>query len=376
MNFFLTTDISIDLRSALTLPAHMKQLGFKNPGLIYDANLEASLYFHDVLGAIKEAYPGCAIYTNSFPGEPTYRHLEDVAGYFREPAPDGFVVIGGGSTMDLAKGVALLQTNAVSALSLKGFPADINDPLPLITVPSILGSGAEVSYNAVFIDEDEGRKLGINSRKNFPKKCVVDPLLSMSAPRQSVIATAMDSMVHCVDSFGSPKHTPLSRIFSIEGFLRIFYALQQDQLDRAESRIDLAVGSICGTVALMNSGDGPSNGFAYYLGVKHKVPHGLAGAVFLKEVMAYNISHGYEKYAVLNPMRETLSARACSEQLLEQMDALYRQLDVPRLSSFGITQGTAADFAHQASQALQGSFAGNPVEFNEESALKVVSKLI
>ncbi len=376
MNFFLSTDIVIDLRSALSLPSVMKQLCITRPGLIYDANLEANLYFHDVLAAIKEAYADCVIYTNSFPGEPTYRHLEDVAAYFREPAPDGFVVIGGGSTMDLAKGVALLQTNAVSALSLKGFPSDVNDPLPLITVPSLLGSGAEVSYNAVFIDEDEGRKLGINSRQNFPKKCVVDPLLSMSAPRKSVIATAMDSMVHCIDSFGSPKQTPLSRVFSIEGFQRIFYALQQDQLDRAESRIDLAIGSICGTVALMNSGDGPSNGFAYYLGVKHKVPHGLAGAVFLKEVMAYNISHGYEKYAVLNPMRETLSARACSEQLMEQMDALYRQLDIPALSSFGFTRENARDFAHQASQALQGSFAGNPVAFDQESALTVINRLM
>jgi len=242
-------------------------------------------------------------------------------------------------------------------------------------VPSLLGSGAEVSFNAVFIDEAEGRKLGINSRRNFPRKTVVDPRLSMTAPMESVIATAMDSLVHCIDSFGSVKHTPLSRIFSIEGFQRTFYALRQGQLDRAESRLDLAIGSICGTVALMNSGDGPTNGFAYYLGVKHKVPHGLAGAIFLKEVMRYNFDRGYEKYALLNPMRSSPSAREATQELLAEMDDLYRQLQIPNLSPYGYGKSNAPEFARNASLALKGSFAGNPVEFNEDSARHVIYNL-
>jgi alcohol dehydrogenase len=278
--------------------------------------------------------------------------------------------------MDLGKGVALLLSNNVPALSLKGFPKDVNDPVPLVTVPSILGSGAEVSFNAVFIDEAEGRKLGINSRKNFPKKSVIDPNLSMTAPRESVIASAMDSLVHCVDSFGSLKHTALSRIFSIEGFQRTFSALQQDQLDRAESRLDLAIGSVCGIVALMNSGDGPTNGFAYYLGVKHKVPHGLAGSIFLKEVMRYNHDQGYEKYALLNPMRSSPSASEATEELLGEMDDLYRQLEIPNLVPYGYNGENKAEFARNASESLKGSFSGNPVEFTEESANIVIDQLI
>ena len=114
------------------------------------------------------------------------------------------IAIGGGSTMDLGKGIALLLNNDVPALSLKGFPKNINDPLPLITIPTIFGSGSEVSYNAVFIDEIEGRKLGINTRKNFPNSTLIDPLLTMSAPKKAIISSAMDTLVHCVDSFGDP----------------------------------------------------------------------------------------------------------------------------------------------------------------------------
>ncbi|NTW69458.1 MAG: iron-containing alcohol dehydrogenase [Chlorobiaceae bacterium] len=375
MNFFLSTDLVIGVNEALNLNEHLAHLAVQKPGIIYDANLAGNLYFQDVLKNITTGYKNSVLYCNEFGGEPTYAHLENVAEFFRGNVPDGIIAIGGGSTLDLGKGVALLLTNQVPALSLKGFPKGVNDPLPLVTVPSLLGSGAEVSFNAVFIDEAEGRKLGINSRKNFPKKAVIDPNLSMTAPMESVIASAMDSLVHCVDSFGSVKHTALSRIFSVEGFQRTFYALQQGQLDRAESRLDLAIGSVCGTVALMNSGDGPTNGFAYYLGVKHKVPHGLAGAIFLKEVMRYNHNHGYEKYALLNPMRSSPSPAEATSELLDEMDALYRQLQIPTLSRYGYGRDNAAEFAHNASEALKGSFSGNPVEFTEESARSVVFQL-
>jgi len=375
MNFFLSTDLVIGVNEALKLNEHIAQLAVKKPGIIYDANVTGNLYFQDVLKNLTSVYSNSVVYCNEFGGEPTYTHLENVAEFFRSNSPDAIVAIGGGSTLDLGKGVALLMTNNVPALSLKGFPAGVNDPLPLVTVPTLLGSGAEVSFNAVFIDEAEGRKLGINSKKNCPKKAVIDPQLSMTAPLESVIASAMDSLVHCVDSFGSIKHTELSRIFSVEGFQRTFYALQQNQLDRAESRLDLAIGSVCGTVALMNSGDGPTNGFAYYLGVKHRVPHGLAGAIFLKEVMRYNHLQGYEKYALLNPMRSSPSPREATEELLEEMDDLYRLLKIPTLVPYGYGKGNAVEFAHNASEALKGSFSGNPVEFTEESARAVVFQL-
>ncbi len=178
MNFFLSTDLVIGVNEALNLHQHVAQLGVKKPGIIYDTNVAGSLYFQDVLKNLTSGYVNSVVYCNEFGGEPTYAHLENVAEFFRSNPPDAIVAIGGGSTLDLGKGVALLMTNNVPALSLKGFPTGVNDPLPLVTVPSLLGSGAEVSFNAVFIDEAEGRKLGINSKKNFPKK----QLSTLSSP--------------------------------------------------------------------------------------------------------------------------------------------------------------------------------------------------
>ena len=127
--------------------------------------------------------------------------------------------------MDAGKGIALLSTNKTNPKKLKGFPTGLNNPLKHITIPSVIGSGAEASYNAVFVDEAEGKKLGINSINNFPSLVLVDPELSMSAPTSSVISSALDSLVHCVDSFGSKKSSSLSRMFSIEGFRNAWKSL-------------------------------------------------------------------------------------------------------------------------------------------------------
>ena len=169
--------------------------------------------------------------------------------------------------MDLGKGVAFLIENDGDALKYKGFPKKVNDPVPLVTCPSLFGSGADVSYNAVFIDENEGRKLGINSTKNFPNLTIIDVELTMGAPESAIISSAMDTLVHCIDSFGSIKHTKMSRMYSIEGFKNTFNVLLNGEHMNVDFREKLALGSICGITALMNSGDGPTNDSPTILGL-------------------------------------------------------------------------------------------------------------
>ena len=274
--------------------------------------------------------------------------------------------------MDLGKGLALLLTNDLPALSLKGFPKNTNEPLPLITIPSILGSGSEVSYNAVFIDEAENRKLGINSKNNFPKKTIIDPVLTMSAPKNAVVSSAMDSLVHCVDSFGSKKSTPLSLIYSIKGFHSTLQFFVNDNFDDANSRLSLAYGSICGIIALMNSGDGPTNGFAYYLGVNKRIAHGLAGAIFLLDVMKYNIQNGFYEYHQLNPESNFISQKEKCRNLIKKLEKIYNNHKIPSLNDFGYSKNDIKDLAEKCSSSLSGSFAGNPINFDKTSAYEVI----
>ena len=376
INFFLSTDISIGVGLFEKSSDLIKKQGAVKPGIIFDANLQGNNYFDNNLKKIKNNIPGSTFIKYKGNNEPTYTCLEYVKTELEKNIPDLVVAIGGGSTMDLGKGVALLLTNNVPALSLKGFPENINDPLPLMTIPSIFGTGSEVSYNAVFIDEIEGRKLGINTRKNFPTTALIDPMLTMSAPENAVISSALDTLVHCVDSFGSIKHTALSRIFSKAGFSKTFNALLSNNLDDLNSRIDLAIGSICGIVALMNSGDGPTNGFAYYFGVKNKIPHGLAGGIFLKEVMNWNYRNGYNDYHFLQNGSDIESQKNGNKILFDDFDKLYSKLNIPRLNNYGYNKEHIINIAKGVSAALQGSFAGNPIPFNDKSAEEILNNLI
>jgi len=374
-NFFLKTDISIGINEFKNLQKYITKIGSINPGIIYDSNLSKNEYFIKNIKLIKKNYPNSLFVINDLNKEPSYNYLEEKREEFTKVKPDLIIAIGGGSTIDLGKGISLLLNNNVPALSLKGFPENVNDPVPLITIPTIFGSGSEVSYNAVFIDEDEGRKLGINSQKNFPAKTIIDPLLTMSAPNSAVISSAMDSLVHCVDSFGSVSSTPLSKMFSIEGFKNTFNFLLKKDINDPVSRIDLAIGSLCGTAALMNSGDGPTNGFAYYFGVKDKIPHGLAGGIFLKEVMKWNFNNGYKEYHQLS-FEDIYDIEEKNEKLFSELESLYTKHKIPTLKDYGYLKGDINNLAKSVSKALQGSFSGNPIPFNTSSAEQVLSNLL
>ena len=171
MKFFLNTNFIIKHGSSHKIADLIKEnIGVYNkPALIYDYILDGQVHFETTVTNLKGAFPKIEIKINDKQGEPTYKYLNQLADYFRKKDIDLVIAIGGGSTMDLGKGVAFLISNPGDALQYKGFPSNTNEPIPLVTCPSLFGSGADVSYNAVFIDEYEGRKLGINSINNFPK---------------------------------------------------------------------------------------------------------------------------------------------------------------------------------------------------------------
>lgn len=370
IKFNISTDIIIGNYELKNLKSHIDDFCSKKTLIILDNALENSDYIQDVINNLKIKNKTISIYINNSKREPTYDHLEKVRFDVNSLGVDLIVAIGGGSTMDLGKGIAILLRNNYSALELKGFPKNIIDPLPLITVPTVFGSGSEVSFNAVFIDEKEGKKLGINSRKNFPKKTIIDPIVTMTAPLNIVINSAFDTLVHCVDSYGSKKANKLSRMLSINGFSSTLNCLLNKNLSIPENRIDLAIGSICGIFALMNSGDGPTNGFAYYFGVKDNIPHGLAGAIFMKDVMKWNYKNGYKDYDKI------INFNHSKENNFLLIDEVYKKFEIPKLAKYGYEKKHIDNLALEVSRSLMGSFEGNPIIFDLNSAKDILNEQI
>ena len=222
ISFRLRSDIVIQLGLITNFAEEVEALNLKRPLVIWDQNLKNSEYFETIKPGLSDFASNGMFMPLELTGEPSYELLADLLDELDMSSFDSIVSLGGGSLMDIGKGLALLASNPCEPKTLKGFPVGLNDPLPHITIPSVLGSGAEASFNAVFIDEAEGKKLGINSLNNFPAMVLVDPLLTMSAPKSVVISSALDCMVHSVDGFGSLKSNSISKMFSVEAFKNVW----------------------------------------------------------------------------------------------------------------------------------------------------------
>lgn len=366
----LSSRIQIGLGILQNLNKKLSYMGFNRPLILLDSNIYNSDYFLSLSSALKKISSKGKIYDLEVKGEPTYRLLSEILDNLDMSHHDCVISLGGGSTMDVGKALALLATNPSNPLDLKGFPINLKTPLPHITIPSILGSGSEASFNAVFIDENEEKKLGINSINNFPILVLVDPLLTMSAPLESTLSSSLDALVHCVDSFGSQKSNTFSRMFSIEGFKNVWKFLCEDNFDEPSLRLLLALGSIQGIYGLMNSGDGPANGFAYYFGVKNKIPHGFAGGMFLGDIMFWNFKNGFNGYESLLKGTQTKNI----ESFVERYKNLLEKYKVPKLSNYGYEKEGCEHLSLEVSSALTGSFSGNPIEFSSFSAEWVLKK--
>tara|TARA_Y100000739_G_C20611766_1_gene469058 strand:+ start:1428 stop:2570 length:1143 start_codon:yes stop_codon:yes gene_type:complete len=369
INFFLKSEITIEEGILRNLENEIYKLGLNNPLFLFDNNLENSSYFQEIYMKNKAFINKENFISVNISGEPTYDFLNELNRQIKDINYDCIISFGGGSTMDIGKGLCILATNPKNPIELKGFPENLNIPLPHITVPTVLGSGAEASFNAVFIDTDEERKLGINSRNNFPIRVLVDPLITMSAPKRVVIASALDSLVHCIDSYGSRKSTTISKSFSKIGFKNSWKFLTNKNFDDPAERKLIAIGSIFGIYGLMNSGDGPTNGFAYYFGVKDKIPHGMAGGMFLRDVMKWNCNNGYDGYnEIFNDIN--ISSK---EVFFKMFDELYANLGIKKLKEYNYKATDLNDLSKKVALSLTGSFAGNPILFDENSAFDVLN---
>jgi alcohol dehydrogenase class IV len=254
--------------------------------------------------------------------EPTYEYLENIAKkfcYYKKY--DCICGVGGGSVMDFAKGMAILLTNHGSAISFRGFPKLKNKPLPVVTVPSTVGTGSEIIYNASFTDTNTNQKLGINSTDNYPRLTLLDPKLAQAAPAHVFRSTGCDLLVHLVEGFLSQKSTIPSREFSQTAFR--LWSQAFPKILNGSKCIDvwekLQWSSVFAMLGLSNSSSGPSGAFSYYLGPIHRIPHGIAGAFFLRHVLKITYRH------------KDLSLEGLSHDKSPVLDKVLRILDLAKI---------------------------------------------
>ena len=170
--------------------------------------------------------------------------------------------------MDLVKGLAIVLVNRGSAINFKGFPVLDTPPVPVITIPTLAGTGSEIAFNAVFTDSDKKMRLGINSELNYPKFSIIDSELSINAPKFPTLFGFLDCLNHITEGFISSNSFEFSRQFSISGFRLWYKSINQYLVNprSIEARENMFFASIFANMALNNVGSGLGGDFSYPLG--------------------------------------------------------------------------------------------------------------
>jgi alcohol dehydrogenase len=385
-DFNLKTNAKFGTEKALHLAQYIKELSLSKPGIIIDGGIAGLEYPRKILSALEnDSDLTVKTWVYNLRYEPDYDSLDRIKMLFLDaagkPVTDCFVGIGGGSVIDFAKGLSTVVVNPGKAVQYKGFPVHIHPSLPTIAIPTTAGTGSEVTYNAVFTDNEQKKKLGINTRNNYPALAILDPLLTVNSPMSVTVSSGMDALVHTLESYAAVQSNPLSRIFAREAFFMIFnnLFLVKDYPKDCEIREKIQYGAYLAGISLINSGSGPSGALSYPLGVHFKVPHGIAGAVFIPHIIRHNVQAGYdysELYDLINGVDRSLSKASKNEQFAEKVFLLCKKLDVPeKLSGFGVNASTVHLFLADI-DALERAFAQNPVPFTVEEGKKLVRSMI
>ena len=352
------TQIDIDFGVIKLLPQEARRVGMDKPLIVSDAGVRAAGVLDIALAALGDLPH---VVFDQTPSNPTEAAVHAAATLYREQACSGLIAVGGGSSIDLAKGVAIAATHdgplAHYATIEGGSPRITDRVAPLIAVPTTAGTGSEVARGAIVIVAD-GRKLGFHSWHLMPKAALLDPGLTLGLPPMLTAATGMDAIAHCIETFMAPSVNPPADGIALDGLARGWAHIvraTEDGSDR-DARWAMMSASMQGAMAFQK-GLGCVHSLSHSLGgVDPRLHHGTLNAMFLPAVVAFNgEAESVRKDQRLQRMAQAMGLQSASD-IPEAIREMNARLGLPTgLAAMGvrrdwfdrIVDGALADHCHK-----------------------------
>ena len=361
------TQINIDFGTLSLLKAECERVGIKKPLIVTDVGVRAAGVLDKALLALGTMPHAIFDQTPSNPTEAAVRAAVEV---LKAHGCDGLIGVGGGSSLDLAKGVCIAATHPGSLktyATIEGGSPKITDTvLPLIAVPTTAGTGSEVARGAIII-LDDGRKVGFHSWHLMPKAALCDPELTLSLPPGLTAATGMDAIAHCMETFMAPSVNPPADGIGLDGLARGWSHIEQATRNGADrdARWNMMSASVQGALAFQK-GLGCVHSLSHSLGgVNPRLHHGTLNAIFLPAVIRFNApAESMQKDKRLQRMAHAMGLGSCDAkgtELAEAIHSMNARLGLPRgLKALGvgidlyekIIDGAMADHCHKTNPRL------------------------
>ena len=356
------TQIDIDHGAVRLLAGECQRVGMHRPLVVSDAGVRAAGVLQqalDALGGLPHAV------FDATPSNPTEAAVRAALAVYRRDGNDGLVAVGGGSCIDLAKGVAIAAAHegplAVYATIEGGSPKISERVPPLIAVPTTAGTGTEVALGAIVI-VDDGRKLGFHSWHLMPKAALLDPELTLGLPPLLTAATGMDAIAHCMETFMAPAVNPPADGIALDGLERGWASIERatrDGQDR-DARWNMMSASMQGAMAFQK-GLGCVHSLSHSLGgVDPRLHHGTLNAMFLPAVVRFNAAaESIQRERRLQRLAHAMGLPGCDgrgTEVAEAITAMNARLGLPTgLRAMGVgaelfervIDGAMADHCHK-----------------------------
>ena len=360
---YYLTHVHLEFGARKLLAAECERIGIKKPLIVTDAGVRAAGVLQKVLDALPASLqrPGGFVVYDRTPSNPTEAAVREAAVLFNEQRCDGLIAVGGGSSLDCAKGVAIAATHPgplVTYATIEGGSGKITEAAaPLIAVPTTSGTGSEVARGAIVITDDH-RKLGFHSWHLLPRSAICDPELTLGLPPGLTAATGMDAIAHCMETFMAAAFNPPADGIALDGLERGWAHIERATRDGSnrEARLNMMSASIQGAMAFQK-GLGAVHSLSHSLGgANPRLHHGTLNAIFLPAVVRFNAS----AESVIQDKRLERMARAMGlgsgSDISEAIRDLNARLGLPSgLAAMGvehalfdrIVSGALADHCHK-----------------------------
>ncbi len=352
------TQIQFEHGAIKLLAAECERVGIRRPLVVTDAGVRAAGVLQKALDALGDL--PVTVFDQT-PPNPTESAVRAALAAWQAGQCDGLIAVGGGSSIDLAKGLAIMATHPGPltdyATILGGSPKITPQAAPLIAVPTTAGTGSEVARGAIVI-VDDGRKLGFHSWNLMPKAAICDPELTLGLPPALTAATGMDAIAHCMETFMAPAFNPPADGIALDGLARAWAHIERatnDGSDR-EARLNMMSASMQGAMAFQK-GLGAVHSLSHSLGgVNPRLHHGTLNAMFLPAVVAFNAqAESIQKERRLERMAHAMGLASGSD-IPQAIRDLNARLGLPKgLAEMGVQRdwfdkivaGAMADHCHK-----------------------------
>ena len=312
---------------------------------------------------------------------PTVNVVKGGVEMFKSIGADYIIAIGGGSSIDTAKGIAIIVNNPEHAdvKSLEGADVTKNKCVPIIAVPTTAGTAAEVTINYVITDEEKRRKFVCADCHDIPVVAIIDPDMMSSMPKGLTAATGMDALTHAIEGYitkGAWELTDMMHLKAIEIIARSLRAAVEND---PKGREDMALGQYVAGMGFSNVGLGIVHSMAHPLGAFYDTPHGVANAVILPYAMEYNAPCTGEKYRDIAKAMGVQGTEAMSQEeyrkaAIDAVKKLSEDVGIPKtLHEIGVKEEdlkALSEFAF-----IDACTPGNPRDTSPEEIFELYKKI-